>query len=120
MALMAMAVPILRGKTEQWMRFVDELDGPRHAEYEASRYRLGVHERVFLQSTPHGDFAIVTLEGTDPENSFRQFAKGSDDFTRWFVQQVKEIHGMDLAQAAQWPMPKMMVDSERRLQKKAA
>jgi hypothetical protein len=31
-----------------------------------SRRQAGVRERTFLQSTPIGDFVIVTLEGDDP------------------------------------------------------
>ncbi len=120
MALMAIAVPILPGKTEQWKRFVQELNGPRHGEYDASRRRRGVRERALLQRMPQGDLVIVTLEGDDPEGAFRQFGQGKDEFTRWFVQQVKEIHGMDLSQPAQWPMPELYVDSERQIQKKAA
>lgn len=120
MALMAIAVPILPGKTGQWRRFIEELNGPRRSEFEASRRRLGVHERAFFQSTPQGDLVIVTVEGADPEGAFRQFGTGTDEFTRWFVQQVKEIHGMDLSQPAQWPMPELGLDSERRIQKRAA
>ncbi|TAK30098.1 MAG: hypothetical protein EPO21_19725 [Chloroflexota bacterium] len=120
MALMAIAVPILPGKTEQWKRFVDELNGPRRAEFEESRCCLGVHERAFLQTSPHGDMVIVTLEGPNPEEAFRQFGTGTDDFTRWFVQQVKEIHGMDLSQPALWSMPTLEVDSAQKIEKKAA
>ena len=46
MALMAVAFPIAPGKTDDWRRFIGELNGPRHADYEASRRRLGVHERA--------------------------------------------------------------------------
>jgi hypothetical protein len=120
MALTAMAVPIMPGKTDQWRRFVGELNGPRHNEYEASRRRLGVHERAFFQSTPQGDVVIVTLEGTDPADAFRRLGSGTDDFTRWFVAQVKEIHGIDLSQPMPGPMPELAVDSERRAQTKAA
>lgn len=120
MSLIAMAIPILPGKTDQWRTFVGDLNGRRHNEYQASRRRLQVHERAFLQSTPQGDVVIVTLEGADPEGAFRRFSSGGDDFTHWFVQQVKEIHGLDLAQAAQGPAPALAADSDREVETRAA
>ncbi|MBI4493202.1 MAG: hypothetical protein HY690_10470 [Chloroflexi bacterium] len=111
MALMAIVVPILPGKTAQWRRFADELRGPRHADYAASRRHLGVRERAFFQSTPQGDLVIVTLEGDDPVGAFQRFAASNDEFTRWFVQQVKEIHDFDLTQPPPGPMPELAIDS---------
>jgi hypothetical protein len=111
MAMFAMAVPILPGKTDQWRRFMDELKGPRMREFSESRRRMGVHERTFLQSTPQGDFVVVTLEGDDPAGAFVRFSQMNDDFSRWFLQQVVEIHGLDLSQAAQAPLPTLMIDS---------
>ncbi len=112
MALFAMVAPILPGKTEQWHRFADELRGPRFRDYSASRRRLGIRERVFFQSTPLGDLAIVTLEGDDPVHSLMNFASGNDEFTRWFVQQVKEIHGLDLGKLPESQLPKMSLDTQ--------
>ncbi|MHB1416257.1 MAG: hypothetical protein ACYC1C_13495 [Chloroflexota bacterium] len=112
MSLLAMATPILPGKTEEWRRFAEELRGSRYREYAASRRRLGVRERVFFQSTPNGDMAIVTLEGDDPVRAFQQLGVGNDDFTRWFVQRVKEIHGLDLTQPLAVPLPELLVDTQ--------
>ena len=112
MALTAMAIPILPGKTEQWKRFADELTGARQREYQASRRGMGVHERTFLEPTPNGDLVVVTLEGEDPVGSFRKFASGQDEFTQWFLQQSKEIHGLDLALMSQFEPPALVIDSE--------
>ncbi|MBI2955157.1 MAG: hypothetical protein HYY30_12635 [Chloroflexi bacterium] len=112
MALMAMVIPILPGKTEQWRRFTEELRGPRARDYAASRQRLGVRERAFIQSIPQGDMIIVTVEGDNPVAAFQRFGASNDDFTKWFVQQVKEIHGLDLSSPSQWPMPEMVLDSQ--------
>ena len=112
MALLALAFPILPGKTEQWRRFVAELAGPRHADLVASRQRLGVHERTFLQTTPQGDLVIVTLDGADPAGALRQFGAAGDPFAQWFREQVLAIHGFDLAQPPPGPLPELLVDSQ--------
>ena len=101
MALNAVVFPILPGKTDEWRKFIDELNGSRHADFVASRARAGVQERTFLQPTPMGDLVIVTLEGEDPERSFGQMMHATDAFTLWFLERVKAIHGVDLTA----PMP---------------
>jgi hypothetical protein len=95
MALMAAAFPILPGKTGEWRTFIKELNGPRREEFVESRRRAGVHERTFLQQTPTGDIVIVTLEGDDPGHAFGQMMSASDDFTAWFIDRAKALHGLD-------------------------
>ncbi|HRH65286.1 MAG TPA: hypothetical protein PLU53_03230 [Bacteroidia bacterium] len=109
--LFAMAVPILPGKTPQWKKFISELNGKRFAEFSESRKKLNVHERAFFQSTPQGDFVVVTLEGKDPQTAFKNFAAGNDEFSKWFNAQVKEIHGMDLKNPPPGPLPELVIDS---------
>lgn len=111
--LLAMAVPILKGKTEQWKKFTDDLNGRYKKEYAESRKSLGIQERTFLQETPAmGDMAIVTLEGKNPEAAFQQFGQGTDEFSKWFISQVKEIHGLDLTQKPEFSMPKLINETE--------
>ena len=52
--LIAMAIPVLPGKTPQWKKFSDELKGNRYNDFQESRKKLGVRERTFLQTTPQG------------------------------------------------------------------
>ena len=111
MALFAIAVPIPGGNDDKWKAFIGQLTGPRKAEFDASRKRLGVRERTFHQHTPMGDFVIVTLEGNDPEGAFTRFGQGTDPFTQWFKAQVKEIHGVDLSGPPPGPLPKQIIDS---------
>lgn len=110
MTLVAFAAPILPGKREQWDAFMAEITGPRNSEFNASRLRHGVRERTFLQETPGGDVVIVTLEAENPLEAFGALANADDDFTRWFVQQVLEIHGFDLRQPPEHP-PHLVVDT---------
>lgn len=107
-----MAAPILPGKTEQWEKFANELKTTRYKEFCQSRDNLNVHERTFLQKTPMGDFVLVTLEGDDPAGAFARFASGNDEFTNWFMNQVQEIHGLDLRKPPEGPMPEMVINSK--------
>jgi len=111
MALSAATFPILPGKTEEWQRWMSELNGARRREFVASRQTIGVHERTFLQHTPMGDFVVVTFEGDDAAGAMARFANRTDAFTTWFLAKAKEIHGFDLAAVAAGPMPQLVVDS---------
>jgi hypothetical protein len=114
MALMAIAFPILPGKTAEWHKWMGELNGARHSEFVASRKRVGAHERTFLQQTPMGDLVIVTLEAEDPMKSFGQFVSSTDAFTLWFLERAKAIHGIDLtAPMPDASVPKLVVDSSQ-------
>ena len=96
MPLLAVAFPILPGKTPEWRTWMEELNGSHRQQFVDSRRRAGVHERTFLQPTPMGDLVIVTLEGDDPERSFGQMMSAADAFTSWFAERAKAIHGIDL------------------------
>jgi hypothetical protein len=109
--LFAITFPILQGKTEQWLKFINALNTTKRAEMNASRIALGVQERTFLQKTPMGDFVIVTFEGNDPVTAFATFGKGTDPFTQWFKKEVMECHGLDLANPPQGPLPDMVLDT---------
>ena len=111
MELIAAAFPILPGKTEDWRRWIAELNGSRREEFAESRRRLGIHERVFLQATPMGDLVLVTIEGEDPSGAFRALATQEDPFSVWFRDRVREYHGVDLAEVAETPMPEKVLDS---------
>jgi hypothetical protein len=111
MTLGAAAFPILPGKMEDWKKFIAELNGSRREAYQANRKTLGVHERTFLQPTPMGDLVVITLEGDDPGAAFVKLAAMTDEFSTWFLAQVKDVHGFNLADVASGPMPMLVVDS---------
>jgi hypothetical protein len=111
MPLMAVAFPILPGKTDEWRTWQAELNGPRYQEFVASRRRAGVHERTFLQPTPMGDLVIVTLEGDDPEHAFGKMMGANDAFTTWFLERAKAIHGLDPSAVAGGSPSELIVDS---------
>ena len=108
MAMIAMALPILPGKKEEWQKFLDEgFNGPGRAETVRVRDEVGVHERSFLQETPGGDFVIITLEGKDPLASWEKMMESMPEEMK---QKAAEFHGMDL-KAPPPPMPKLVFDS---------
>jgi hypothetical protein len=110
--LMAVALPILPGKTEEWRAWMDEVNGPRREDFDESRRRAGVHERTFLQSTPMGDLVIVTLEGEDPGAAFGKMMNANDEFTSWFTARAKEIHGVDLTLPPTGSPSELVIDTE--------
>jgi hypothetical protein len=113
MSLMAVAFPILPGKTAEWRAWMEELNGPRYQEFADSRRRAGVREQTFLQPTPMGDLVIVTLEGDDPGRSFGTMVGAKDAFTTWFVERAKAIHGVDLTAPMTGSPSELLVDSSR-------
>jgi hypothetical protein len=69
-------------------------------QYVESRKRLGIAlERVYLQTTPMGDFVVAYIES---ERSFGETTAAmlaSDlEIDKFFVEKVRDIHGMDLTQ----------------------
>ncbi|MCB1495763.1 MAG: hypothetical protein KDJ86_08260 [Bauldia sp.] len=111
MALFAIAVPIVPEKMKQFEEFIEELNGARRDAFVASRKKLGVRERTFHQHTPMGDLVIVTLEGDSPGDAFARFGEGADPFTKWFREQVSEVHGIDLSAPPPGPAPRLLVDT---------
>jgi hypothetical protein len=111
MALQALAYPISPGRMDDWRRFMAELNGPRRADYEAWTQQFGARWRVFLQQTPQADLVLVTAEGADPARAFQQTGAGNDAFTEWFVQQVRDINGIDLREPPPGPLPELVLDS---------
>jgi hypothetical protein len=113
MPMMAVAFPILPGKTAEWRTWMEELNGSRREEFDDSRRRAGVHERTFLQSTAMGDLVIVTLEGEDPGRAFGKMMSADDAFTRWFTERAQEIHGVDLTVRPTGSPSELVVDTDR-------
>jgi hypothetical protein len=84
MPTFAAALPLLPGKTDDWKRMVEEIAGPRRADFEDFHRRVGLtKENWYLQPTPQGDLVIVYLEGEIPQ-CFQRFATSDHPFDRWF------------------------------------
>jgi hypothetical protein len=100
--------------TERDRTFAAELAGPRRAEFEASRARLGItREHVWLQETPQGTMAVVFLEAEDIGGALAGLASSQDPFDQWWHEQIKAIHGIDLTQPLPGPLNEQILDLRR-------
>jgi hypothetical protein len=65
-------------------------------------------EQVWLEHTPDGDIAVVSLEVKDPAKAFRMVATSKDPWGAQFQAFVQRAHGIDISK----PMPpnELLVD----------
>ncbi len=112
MASYAFTIPVKPGKVGAWKKYIAEMTGPRKADLKASRKGAGLtKEKVWLQSTPMGDYAVVYWEAADISNVFKQFLTSTDPFDKWFREKIlMEIHAMDPA-APPPPMNESILDA---------
>src|SRR5215207_10437376 len=97
------AIPIVRGKEDLDRQTRDEMAGARRDEYDAALKDAGItRQAVWHQQMPDGGtLAIVYIEATDPE-AHQRFVSSDAEISRWFVQQMQEVHGRDVSQP---PLP---------------
>lgn len=94
----AIAVPIRAGKTDDWKRALEELTGPRYAEYQSSRTRFGLtSQTTFVQRTPMGDFALIHLTGPDVHKAFHAMSSSQDPWDVQWRKMTLDLHGQDFA-----------------------
>jgi len=115
MAVVAAAIPLLPGKGEEWRRWVQELQGSRHAEYAASRKRLGIHfERSWIGMVQGVELVFVYLEVEDSAQLRMQLINSSHPFDCWYRNKLQELHGLEINQHHRsllledgfaWPVP---------------
>jgi hypothetical protein len=55
-----------------------------------------IRECVWVAQILQGEIAIVYLEAKEPELVCQQLAASDLPFDRWFRQQLKEFHGLDV------------------------
>ena len=98
MAEIVFAVPVLPGKEEQDRQTLDEMAGSRRDQYEAALRDAGItRQAVWHQQTPNGTLALVYIEADDPDAAQR-FTSSDAPISRWFVEQMQEVHGIDVSQ----------------------
>jgi hypothetical protein len=81
------------GKRDDARAIFEEIRTSPREEYETSRKRLGIREeRVWLQSLPHGEMAVVYWEGDDPRGALERFASSDDPFDEWLKERGREVY----------------------------
>lgn len=93
MAVYCFTQPIQPGKRDDARAIFEEIRTSRREEYEASRKRLGIREeRVWFQSLPDGEMAVVYWEGDDPRGALERFASSDDPFDEWLKERGREVY----------------------------
>jgi len=111
MPAVAFASLILPGKQEAWRRFLQEMREFRQSEYEESHRGLGItRELLWLAQTRQGDVAITYLEADDPLQVLMKLAASKLPFDRWFKEQLREFHGLDLEQLPPRPLAEQLFE----------
>lgn len=93
----ALVLPIRPGKAEEVRAFMQELSGPRMAEFDRSERALGVGKELwFLSSMPGGEALVGYLEAEDFNKVLTQFGPSEEPIDVWFKERVLDLTGVDL------------------------
>lgn len=104
MALICAAVPVRQGQEDRVRRFAEEV-APFRDEYEALNRRAGIAKHaIWLQPQPSGWVSVNLFEIEDPARFARVFDESSA-FDRWWLDFVRDVHGIDLRAVALVPAP---------------
>ena len=76
--------PVLPGKLDKWRSFSDQMNGPRRAEHDASRKRMGMTREVAsLMQTPHGDFVCLYHGADSLQEAFQMLVGSEEPYDVW-------------------------------------
>ena len=108
MPAIAFAMPVLRGKEAQDRQTFEEMEGARREDYEAALREAGItRHTVWHQESPDGTVAVVYMEADD-ESGVARFVSSDAPLNRWFRDQMRDVHGVDISQAG--PPPTVVHD----------
>jgi hypothetical protein len=97
MPALGFVVPVLPGKEQADLDWVEEMTGPRREEYESAWKQLGVtRHTVWHQQTPDGTVAVVYMEADDIPRAMQGITSSDDPFNQWFRERVRDVHGLDI------------------------
>jgi len=95
----AVPFPVMPGKSEADIRRIAQKFLAEPEAYRESRTRAGVTvERAYWQHTPMGDFVVAYLEADNIARALGAAAQSDLQIDRFFVETVREVHGVDLTQ----------------------
>ena len=106
MAVFNGVFPILPGKEQGGRDFAAACIGSRRTGFDAQAARTGLARETWaLQETPMGSFMVVWFEAPDIEKAFADMATAGDEFSIWFLGQVKDVTGVDMGAPPESPPP---------------
>ncbi|WP_412542919.1 hypothetical protein R8Z50_10690 [Longispora sp. K20-0274] len=91
----AVAIPLLPGKTDAHRRIAAEVNGPRRAGFDAFHEHAGVTEDWWIQPTPMGDLVLLYLESDDLAAAMAHLARSQVDTEVWFKKATLDTEGID-------------------------
>jgi hypothetical protein len=101
--------PILPGRTEACRRFAQEMCDGQGDAYAASRTALGIdEERIWIHETATAATVIILLETAWPDDVLRALVTSQHSFDCWFRQELRNVSGLDLAEASHKLMPELV------------
>ena len=101
--------PILPGRTEACRRFVQEMCDGRGDARAVSRTALAIdEERVWIHETATAATVIILLETASPDDVLQALATSQRPFDCWFRQELRNVSGLDLAEASHKLMPELV------------
>jgi hypothetical protein len=117
MTRIAVPFPVLPGKGESDIHKIAERFKAKPRAYRESRRNAGITlERAYWQHTPMGDFVVAYVESNkSPAETLAAMGQDTSELGRWFVETVKEVHGVDISQPPAGPPPETIgewVDSQ--------
>jgi hypothetical protein len=104
-AIFAATLPILPGQAERVRNFAKELGAVRHEYNELNIKATLSRHLVSLQ----GETAIHVMEGEDLSKIAREFTDSEHD--KWWLDFLRDVHGIDLRGGAQPELPELVFDS---------
>jgi hypothetical protein len=104
-------VPVLPGKEQADVDWMNALGGARSEEYRAAWSAAGFKRHtVWQQPTPTGTVDVVYLEADDVPAAMAAISSSEEPFHKWFRERVMDSHGIDLTQGAA-PQPTLLHDA---------
>lgn len=99
MADVLIVLPVVTGKSEEWRRFAQQVQGSRLTEFTETIRDLGLESlSVWLADTRVGHIAVAHLTATrDPADMQDDLMKSQQPFSVWFKERVHVLHGVDLS-----------------------
>jgi len=111
MSSIGFVVPVLPGKEQADLDWMNALDGAHSDEYRAAWKKLGVtRHTVWQQQTPNGTVDVVYLEADDIGAAMDAIASSDEPFHQWFRERVLDSHGIDLTEQSP-PQPTQIHDT---------